>query len=400
MQHKRILILTNRVPYPYKDGGNLAMKAMIDGYHVNGWQVCLLSMNTSRHHVNEADVRKEYSYLYKLEIVKVYNDVKVINTLSNYLFSKEPSHSVRFKSRAYEKKLLQVIREFDPRIIQTESIYLSTYIPKIRKATNAKLIARLHNIEHQIWYRLADEIGSTLKRIYLKDLALRINNFERKCWQQYDLLLPITENDNKEVKRLYPSAATYVLPYTISNVFKADADEKWVGYHIGAMDWQPNEEGIRWFIETVWKSIRESVKDFEFYYAGRNMPNELTQIQVDGIHNAGEVNDANAFIADKKILIVPLRSGGGIRVKILEAMAAGKVVISTTIGMQGIEVQPGEHYLPANTAQEFASVIHWCVNNKSEAEVIASKGQERVKSIYSSEVVFKRLSTKIIDELL
>src|SRR5438132_892810 len=83
----------------------------------------------------------------------------------------------------------------------------------------------------------------------------------------------------------------------------------------------------------------------KLYYAGRHMPEFFKQLDIAGVICEGEVEDANAFIKDKKILIVPLRSGGGIRVKILEAMAAGKVVISTNVGMQGIYAWPGTHYL-------------------------------------------------------
>lgn len=400
MQHKRILVLTNRVPYPLKDGGNLAMKAMIDGYHTNGWEVCLLCMNTTRHHVEEAIIRKQYDYINRLEVVTVYNDVRVISTLVNYLFSKEPNHAMRFRSKEYMQRLLQVIQEFQPQIIQIESIYLSTYIPEIRKATNAKLIARLHNVEYQIWHRLASEVSNPIKRAYLKDLAMRISHFERESWQQYDLLLPITENDNEEVKSHFPGAKTYVLPFTIEASDKQIDKEDWVGYHIGAMDWLPNNEGITWFIKSVWQEIIALSPNFEFYYAGRNMPEKLNELKIAGTHNCGEVESAESFMADKKILIVPLRSGGGIRVKILESLAARKVVISTDIGMQGIDVKPCEHYLPANTPQEFANAVHWCLNNKEEAEKVAISGQVKVLEQYNSEAVFSRLNDELASNLL
>src|SRR5690606_11254742 len=88
--------------------------------------------------------------------------------------------------------------------------------------------------------------------------------------------------------------------------------EKWVGYHIGAMDWRPNVEAIKWFLEVVWPDLSKAVPDFKFYFAGRNMPGAFEKYEQDGVVCAGEVPDAKAFISDKKVLIVPIQSGGGI----------------------------------------------------------------------------------------
>lgn len=400
MLSKRIMILTNRVPYPLNDGGNMATSAMVNGYKENGWDVFLLSMNTSRHKVDEQVLSNIYQDIH-FKTVNVDNAVKPLATLSNYLFSKEANHVARFKNDDYSKVLKEAILEFKPDVIQVESIYLSTYLPIIRTLTSARTILRLHNIEHQIWSRLANEAKQILKKEYLKNLTKRIKQFELKSWNEYDLLLPITEVDAYAAAEHVNAEKLYTIPFGIDvdeNENIEVAKQRWVGYHIGAMDWQPNKDGIQWFLKEAIPEILQNIPEFQFYFAGRNMPDDIIVNNI-AVHNLGEVPDASKFIKDKKILIVPIHSGGGIRVKVLEAMAAGKVVISTDVGIQGIDAVPDTHYLRANTATDFMLAISWCLSNKKQSEEIAQNAKQLVLKQYNQQHIAKKLSSVVLNML-
>lgn len=401
MQAKRILILTNRVPYPLNDGGNLAMKAVVDGYKQNGWEVFLLSMNTTRHYVHPDVLAGIYKDIAAFETVDVNNNVRLLPTLSNFFFSSEPNHAARFRHIGFRKKLVEALDNFRPDVVQAESPYLSVYLPDIQRYANVFTVLRMHNIEYQVWNRLAAETKNPLKRVYLRNLAARIKRFEEKAWAGYDVLLPITRYDEEVVISTLHSPQVYTVPFgiNINNRPVVAQPGNWVGYHIGAMDWLPNVEGIRWFIAEVWPRLRQTVPDFEFYFAGRNMPDEFKKIDIPGVHCMGEVPDAGLFIADKKILIVPIRSGGGIRVKILEALAVGKIVISTGVGMQGIDAVNGQHYLEANTPDEFVTAIKWCLDNREEAENIGHRGSLLVKTMYNAGTLASKLSEVLLSRL-
>ncbi|MCB0696069.1 MAG: glycosyltransferase [Chitinophagaceae bacterium] len=398
MSSGRILILTNRVPFPLNDGGNLAMKAMVDGYNANGWDVFLLSMNTKRHYVPATTLATIYRNTVAFETVDIDNSVRLVPLLTNFFFSKEPEHAVRFNDKAFAKKLSEVLATFKPDVVQVESLYLSAYMPVIRQYKSIKTVLRLHNVEYQVWQRLAEETANDLKKLYLHNLAKRIKHFEERIWKEYDLLLPITHNDEGMVKQMVADAPTYVVPFGIDTkkIFQPKGVEDWTGYHIGAMDWLPNREGIEWFLEEAWPLIRKQVPDFTFAFAGRNMPQSFPDMHIDGVACAGEVPDAEAFIADKKMLIVPIRSGGGIRVKILEAMAAGKVVISTAVGMQGIDAEEGKHYLKADTAITFAEAVKWCMEHKAEAERMGEEAKKLIINHYNLSVIAQGLSEKLL----
>jgi glycosyltransferase involved in cell wall biosynthesis len=397
MAARRILMLTNRVPYPLKDGGNLAMHAMIDGYHHAGWDVFLLSMNTSRHPVPKEQLEKLYPYLAGFTTVNVDNRITPLQVAQNLLFSRQPNHAKRFMHSAFARKLEEVIIQFQPDVIQLESVFLATYLDLINKISPAKTVLRVHNVEYQIWQSVAQKSKLGLKSIYIRNLAQRIKKFEETVWKQFDLLLPITDTDAAEIKQANVKTDYIVAPFgiDIAKVPAPAADEKWNGYHIGAMDWIPNAEAVQWFLKSTWPQLHKAEPAFSFYFAGRHMPPSFREIQLEGVHCMGEVKDANAFIADKKILIVPLRSGGGIRVKILEAMAAGKVVISTDTGMQGIDAVPGTHYLLANTPQEFTDAVLWCLSNKEKAQTIATNATQLIALKYEQNIIISNITQKL-----
>ena len=401
MQERKILILTNRVPYPLKDGGNMAMDAMIQGYHEAGWKVYLLSMNTSRHHIAHVVLERLFTHLSGFSWVDVDNKLKPFDILKNYFFGKEPEHAKRFYSEEFKARLKEVLQSFKPDVVQVESVYLSTYMPVIKMNSDAVTVLRLHNVEYQIWKGLEKKTKNHIKRIYFDNLTKRVRDFERAAWKQYDLLLAITEKDASLVARLADTHNIVVAPFSISipEIKPGNTRERWVGYHIGAMDWIANQSGMKWFLKHAWPYIHKAIPKFEFYFAGRNMPEEFKKINLKGVYCLDEVPSAEDFIADKKILIVPLLTGGGIRVKILEAMAAGKIVITTSTGIKGIEAAPGVHYLRVHKPEDFVRAIKWCFDNRDAAEKMAEDARNLVIEKYEKKKVMATVLAEV-DALL
>jgi len=400
MAGHRILIITNRIPYPLNDGGSLAMYAMIEGYYKAGWEVFLYSMNTSRHYVGLDTLPSFFSDI-QFETFDINTDVKVVSTLVNFFLSRKPNHADRFYEKDFAIRLRKIIDNFEPEIVQLESVFLATYLPVIRETTKAKVAIRLHNVEYQIWERLANEAIS-FRKYYLKDLCTRIKKFEVNAWNAVDVLIPITASDTQIVMTSIVQKEIITVPFGVDvEVLRPSNEvEKWVGYHIGAMDWMPNTEAITWFLDEVWNDLHKAVPSFQFHFAGRNMPGSFEKYEHDGVICAGEVSSAQKFIADKKILIVPLQSGGGIRVKILEAMAAGKLVVSTSIGMQGIDsAEDGLHFLLAENKDDFIRQIKWTTEHHEHANAIAIRGAELVHNFYNQSEIMNRLILKMNDIL-
>jgi glycosyltransferase involved in cell wall biosynthesis len=392
----KILLLTNRVPYPLRDGGALAMDAMIRGYHALGWEVQVLAMNTSRHQVSADLSAKRYPQISAFRTVDVDNEVSKAGVLKNLFFSKEPEHAQRFRSRDFATALKSCLQRFLPDVVQLESPFLASYLPLIRQSPNALVVYRMHNVEGQIWSRLSAETPG-LKGRYLSILAKRITRYETELWRKADLLLPITNDDAVAVRDAGIQTPVQLAPYGVDRLSAATGLPcgAWKAYHIGAMDWLPNAAGVRWFLDEVWPKAHEWSPKLQFHFAGRNMPVEFKSALPEGAFCEGEVPDAEAFISDKHILVVPIRSGGGIRIKILEAMAAGKLVISTGIGMQGIDAENGIHFRLADGVQDFAHTLAWAAAHPEKAAVIAEFGQRLVREQYHAPAIMERVTTAI-----
>lgn len=393
-----ILILTNRIPYPLRDGGALAMDAMIRGYKQAGWTVHLLAMNTMRHRVGPEIIRELYQDIAGFEVVEVDNTVRRSGIISNLLFSREPEHAARFRSGAYETALGRMLSRTAPDVVQLESPFLASYLPGIRAAApNAVVVYRMHNIEGEIWTRLA-AMSTGWKGVYLRILAGRIRRYEEALWRQADLLLPITAADGAAVLDAGVRTPQVVAPF---GIVPPDAEQRlpdgpFKVYHLGAMDWLPNQEAIRWFLQEVWPKVHAWSPEITFHFGGRAMPESFKEHLPESVFCAGEVPDAVDFVADKHLLVVPLRAGGGIRVKILEAMAQGKLVVSTSVGMQGIEAQGSLHYLGADDAQLFAHYIAWASSHLEKAEAITWAAQNLIREHYDIRMIMQAITKQLV----
>jgi glycosyltransferase involved in cell wall biosynthesis len=390
-----ILIVCNRVPYPLKDGGALAMYAMIKGWHQQGKKVYLLAMNTSRHRIGEEEIPSLFREIAGFEMVDINTDIHFMPVLGNLVFSTKPQHADRFYSTRFSNRLVAAIKKIKPDIIQLESIYLHEYAPVIREHSRALLVQRLHNVEEEVWKRLAAETTSTVKKLYLQNLAKRIARYERTVWAESDALLAISNTDANYILRSGCATPVLSIPYGIdiaSENLHTGSTQQWTAYHIGAMDWRPNVEAMEWMQESIAPEIIRQSPGFTFHFAGRNMPEQFKACTGKEFFCAGEVDNAEDFIADKKILLVPVRSGSGIRVKTLEAMAAGKLVISTGVGIQGIDALDKIHFLKADTPQEFATALHWCTQHPEHAERIISNAFDLLQENHNQRKLMQRLA--------
>ncbi len=363
----RILQVTNKVPYPTKDGGAIACMNLTKGFSHLGHEVTVLAMNTAKHHTSLDEFPEVVKSLADFRLVDVPARINALKALINLLFSQQPYNASRFITDNFSSELIKLLadREFD--IIQLEGLYVCPYISLIRDYSKALIVYRAHNIEHEIWERSAN-MAKGLKRFYLKNLAARIRKFETRLLNNYDVLVPITQRDEMILNKLGNRKPSMVSQTGIdSSVLFPNARnlEHPSLFHIGSMEWAPNQEGLLWFARNVWPLLNNKYPDLKFYVAGRNAPSWLERrLDQPNIEFLGEVPDAYEFMNSKSIMIVPLFSGSGMRVKIIEGMALGKSIVSTPIGAEGIEVEVNKHILIAESVDEFVAAISKLVDDR------------------------------------
>ncbi|MFQ3579077.1 MAG: glycosyltransferase family 4 protein, partial [Bacteroidales bacterium] len=282
-------------------------------------------------------------------------------------------------------------------IIQIEGLYLCPYIPIIRSISNATIAYRAHNIEHQIWQRSIKGFKNPLKKLYIHHLTQRLQKFEINCLNSYDCLVPISQCDAERLQTMGNIKPLHVTPTGSPQSKIASYIPEPIGktlFHLGALDWYPNQEGLLWFFDNVWSKLLQKYPKLYFYLAGRNAPQWFNE-KIDkypNIENFGEIDNPQDFIRNYAIMVVPLLSGSGMRIKIIEGMAAGKAIVTTSIGCEGINVTNGKNIFIADTPEGFAEAIIKLIENPQLILDIGTHAKQLVETQYDS--------TKLAENLL
>ncbi|MBP5547720.1 MAG: glycosyltransferase family 4 protein [Bacteroidales bacterium] len=395
----KILQLCYKPPFPPVDGGTLAMNSITRGLLSNGHKVKVLSVCSDKHRVSSSVAGSEYERETAFESVYIDLSVKPIDAAIAMLCG-ESYNIKRFISKDFNNKLSEILQADEYDIVHVESIFLAPYLPTIRKYSTARVVLRTHNVEHRIWRQLADTEKKKLKRHYLKHLALALRAYELDQINRFDGIACITDDDAETFKRLGCRKPVTVIPFGIDTPIydNFEAEENTL-FHIGSMDWQPNADGIRWFLHDVWPAVHHDLPNLKLFLAGRKMPDDLLNANIDGVNVVGEVPNATDFMLSKQINIVPLRAGGGMRIKIIEAMALGKTVVTTNIGASGIQYSDGENLLIANTPEEFMTQLKRCTLDKELLRRIGDNARALVKKQYSNQAITTCL-TQFYDSLI
>ena len=286
-----------------------------------------------------------------------------INTaVASHFFSyqrKYPLQVRRFYDADAASSLHEVVSNCEPDVIQIESVFLATYIEGLRKISHAPIILRLHNIEEEIWQNRLASVRGLHYALYQK-MANDIRRFERLAWSSADLVLPISHADKELVRMNCPRVSTEVIP--IGMVADHIAQPNRImggGLRLGLIaswDWSPNTEAAEWLLDEIAPQL-EILDDWTLHLAGRNMPGWLLKRQSKRIHILGEVKLALHFVRSMDVMIMPFKSGGGVRVKVLEALAAGIPCIGTSKAFQGLAVADNQEVLVAEDAEQFVEAI-------------------------------------------
>lgn len=363
----RILQLTNKVPWPPVDGETIATLMLSKGFFLLGNQVSILAMCTEKHNTRLEEIPEHLAAQIDFNLVNVPARITVWGALQNLMFSDLPYIASRFISEDYSRALIRLLDEKEYDVIQLEGLYLCPYIPLIRRHSKALIAYRAHNIQHEIWDRSLKVAGG-FRRVYLSLLTRRLKKFGLSYLNEYDVLVSITERDGEMLDKLGNTKPriTSQTGIDLSTLVPTAKDLEFPSlFHIGSLEWGPNQEGLIWFMNEVWPLIHRKYPDLKFYVAGRNAPGWLAQrLKLTNVFFLGEIEDAYQFMNSKAIMMVPLRSGSGMRIKIVEGLALGKAIISTTIGVEGIAAKDREHILIANEPQEFVQAVSDLIENK------------------------------------
>jgi glycosyltransferase involved in cell wall biosynthesis len=389
----RLLQITNKPPYPPNDGSSIAVYNMSCGLINNNVDLTLLCINTKKHFKADNEVDADFKNKSNYQSVYRDTDVTAFGAACN-LFSNQSYFVSRFYFTELEQKIIALLKEKDFDVIQLESIFLGNYIPVIRKHSKAKITIRTHNAEHLIWERMIANESNVAKKKYLVLQTKRLKKFEKKVLQSADAIVTITEIDKQYFKKWGVNVPFHVSPTGIQlPQYLVNHTEELPNsvFHFGSMDWMPNEEAVLWFINNVWDKVLTKVPQAKFYVIGRGMGDKILSLSKPNVIVVGKIQNAEKVYHHYSVMVVPLLSGSGMRIKMIEGMAYAKPIVSTNIGAEGITVTPGKTCLLADDANDFANAVVEILNSDEKRKSLQNEARKFIEQHFENNFLVKQV---------
>lgn len=307
------------------------------------------------------------------------------------LFSPDPYIVTSHYTHRFQNRLRQLLlaQPYDAVICEwTPYARFVKEIPDVRKIISS------HNIEAAIWRRYEQQETNLARRLYIKLQRAKVEAFETDCYQWVDGAIAVSEYEARTIADL----GVLYTPAVVENgvdadffVCQPDINPDEVVFS-GSMDWRPNQDAVTWFVEEILPLIRKKRPKARFTIVGRKPPQRIRELgNRDGITVTGTVDDVRPYLGRAAVHVVPLRIGGGSRLKILEGMAMQKAVVSTTVGAEGLRVTDGANILLADNPHTFAEAVNQCLEDRELRRRLGENGRELIEREYRWSILGRKM---------
>ena len=378
----KVLILANKVPYPSKDGSSIAMARLLENFiELETHDITYGALNPIKHRKAITDFPCAIKKNITLKSFEVNTSPTLSRALTNLLFTRQPFHTIRFFVFSMQKWLERFDdNHFD--LVVLEGAFMGHYFP-LAMLKGKKVVLRSHNLEHVIWERSINNIVSPLKRFYLYIQTSRLKKFEQNLAMLVHSVWSISSIDMHWFKSF--NVNTFFVPVSIK---KQEMNMKIVSkrcFFLGALDWIPNLESLQWFLREVWPLVNKLDQSIEFHVAGNNTPKKIKALKAHNLHVHGKVPNAESFSKNHGVSIIPLLSGSGVRIKLLENGSFGIPTVSTTIGAEGVYDMNNSKIPISDIPEELAKEIVALTTDSNKAAHIAQQLYTDINNRFSAQ---------------
>lgn len=310
----------------------------------------------------------------------------------------QPIVIVRDEIEAMQHLLARLMASERFEVVHADQVAMAQYALGV--SGSAKRVLDLHNAMYLVTQRLAENEPNFIKRLVLQRETHALAKYEAQLCAQFDRVVFVTDDDRRALEpqfarfgvKLNPAKFT-TIPICSDPIDKAaipPVDKPFRVTALGVMFWPPNAEGVAWFAREAWPQVRAQFPAARLTIVGKNPPPMLTDLNgVDGIEVLGFVPDVQSILAETAAFIVPLRAGGGMRVKILDTWCWGLPIVSTRIGAEGIAVRDGENILLADTADELAQAVNRVLGDPALAAQLRHNGRAWIEAKYDWRTTYR-----------
>ncbi|MAY83230.1 MAG: glycosyl transferase [Flavobacteriales bacterium] len=390
MAKQSILFISTQLPYPPKSGGT-----------IKSWNY--ISHLTKQFDVGLACFLKEddnshlAEFKTKLQLKDCLTESlnmprNIFSLVGSYLFSNS-LNLYRNRSASFRSKVNELSVNYDMILIDHYEMF--QYVPA---NYSGKVIVHTHNAEFALWQRMAELSANPLIKLALNMESRRVKNYESKIFRKADLVYA-TPSDIESFKEAGINSEKFAKTYHLGNeellylpAIEYEQTEKSLVF-MGTLSWEPNIDGLLWFIEEVYPSIIEKHPDLKLYVLGKQSDDRLSKLSRDysGIHLCGFIEDIDQYLRKSRVFIAPLRFGSGMKVKVLEGMYRGLPMVTTEVGAEGLEVKNEQHMIITDDATEYAKSCIRLIEDKDLWMRLSESSRKLASDKYTWEPLFKEM---------
>ncbi len=386
----RVLVLDEEIPYPPNAGKRIRTWNLLR-YLAKRHSITLLCYGCPTDPAATALQNAGISLRF-VEPREIFSSWRLYLSLFANLFSPYPFSVTKHYSSRFKKKLDALLEYESWDLIHCEWTPYARFIPS---DCRLPVLISAHNIESEILALRARYSRTPIAKVFFWLQEWKMRRFERESLRRASGVASVAKNDF-EVMRSWGVESISLVPNGVDlPAYSAnqDAEHDDEILMLGSLDWYPNADSLNYFIQEIFPIVRERRPGAKLRIVGRRPPQSLKKrcSKIPGVDFVGEVGHVNDYLARATIVVVPLRIGGGSRLKILEALAAGKAVVSTSIGAAGLELVSGEHLIIADSPSEFAASVERLLASSEERHQLAAQGRLQVKQRYGWPEIAKLL---------
>jgi polysaccharide biosynthesis protein PslH len=383
----RILFLTPDIPLPAEQGAKLRTIGLIRAA-AHHHDVAVLSFARSDDSAS-AGAAALAEICREVRVVDMPRPRPMLRRATSLLFDPLPDLAQRLESDAFRSALWDHLGTQSYHVIQIEGLEMMPYLATARAGgKRANTIYDAHNAEMRLQRTMFQAEFRNPRRLHgaLYSLAQwsKLGTYERVMMNETDSVIAVSDADAQKLR------GRHVEPQVIPNGVDTSAisfrDRRSGGstlLFMGTLDYRPNADAAGWLVDSILPQIRRARPEVRLRLIGRG----ADRLRVDGVDAVGYVDDVSPELDRADVMVAPLRMGGGVRFKVLEAMAAGLPVVSTPIGLQGIDAEPNRHALVARTAADFAAAVTRLLDDPTLSHELARNARTRVEQRYDWSVI-------------
>ncbi|MDE0481984.1 MAG: glycosyltransferase family 4 protein [Candidatus Poribacteria bacterium] len=386
----KILFLSPTVPYPLTDGGRIRVFNLLKQIAKNN-DVTLLALETQP--TDAESITHIQNLGIKVHLVPNSSMLPRISfkTLFSAFFKRQPITVARYNVPAYREKLRELLSAETFDLVHYEMFHIAQFYFE----TDLPRVLSQQNVDSAIWRRLQGETSNLFYKFAYWTQQIAFQHYERVISPQFDAVTCTSDIDAAVFQQHCAEEVVKVIPNGVDVThyhpdFTSEAPAHLI--YIGSMDWYPNEDAVSFFVQQVLPQIQNSVPDTKFSIVGGNPSARVQKLgDREGVVVTGRVPEIKPYFAEATVFVVPLRIGSGTRLKILEAMAMGKAVVSTTVGAEGLALRDGEEIFIADEPKAFAEAVTQLLIDPSLRRKIGENGRARVEQDYDWRNIGKKL---------